>query len=81
MPEDRINSSSSEKTICDALRIALVVTQLRMVWHAGAVSGEEAMELLDQAFSEIRLRTSPSAVPPAASTDQSAGNRAAPSHA
>jgi hypothetical protein len=43
--------------ICDALYLALVATQLRVVWHARAITAERAMQLVDQAFREIRVCT------------------------
>ena len=48
---------TSEQVICDALYLALVATQLRVVWHARAITAERAMQLLDQAFREIRVCT------------------------
>ena len=47
---------TSEQVIFDALHLALVATHLRVVWHAGAITAEGAMQLLDQAFREIRVR-------------------------
>jgi hypothetical protein len=47
---------TTEQVICDALHLALVATHLRVVWHARAITGEGAMQLLDQAFREIRVR-------------------------
>ena len=46
---------TTERVICDALRLALVTTHLRMVWHARVITAERAMQLLDQAFREIRV--------------------------
>ena len=48
---------TSEQVICDALHLALVATHLRVVWHARAMTGEGAMQLLDQAFREILFAT------------------------
>ena len=45
-----------DQVICDALDLALVATHLRVVWHARAITAESAMQLLDQAFREIRVR-------------------------
>jgi hypothetical protein len=50
------NRRPSEQVICDALHLALAATHLRVVWHAGAITAEGAMQLLDQAFREIRVR-------------------------
>ena len=47
---------TSEQVICDALHLALVATQLRMVWHARAITVERAMQLLDPAVREICVR-------------------------
>lgn len=47
---------TSEQMICDVLHLALVATQLQVVWHARANTAERAMQLLDQAFREIRVR-------------------------
>ena len=47
------NRRPSEQVICDALHLALVATHLRVVWHARAMTGEGAMQLLDQAFREM----------------------------
>jgi hypothetical protein len=46
--EDSIADSGDEQVVCNALLLALVATQLRVAWHAGAVSAERAMEILDQ---------------------------------
>ena len=43
---------TSEQVICAALRLALVATQMRILWHAGAITAERAMQLLDQASRE-----------------------------
>jgi len=40
----------------DALRLALVATQLRTVWHAGVIDAEMAMTRLDNAIREITRR-------------------------
>ena len=45
-----------DQVICDALHLALVATHLRVVWHARAITAEGAMQLLDRAFREIRVR-------------------------
>lgn len=45
-----------DQVICEALHLALVATHLRVVWHARAITAEGAMQLLDQAFREIRVR-------------------------
>ena len=47
---------TTEQVIRDALHLALVATHLRVVWHARAITAEGAMQLLDQAFREIRVR-------------------------
>jgi hypothetical protein len=47
---------SPDQVICEALHLALVATQLRVVWHARAITAEGAMQLLDQVFREIRVR-------------------------
>jgi hypothetical protein len=47
---------TSEQVICDALHLALVATHLRVVWHARAITAEGAIQLLDQAFRQIRVR-------------------------
>jgi hypothetical protein len=46
---------TTEQVVCDALHLALVTTHLRVVWHARVVTAERAMQLLDQAFREIRV--------------------------
>ena len=56
MSEDSITDSGDEQVICQALRLALVATQLRVAWHAGAISPDRAMEILDQQFFEIGRR-------------------------
>ena len=48
---------TTEQVICDALRLALVATHLRVVWHARVITAESAMQLLDQAFREILFAT------------------------
>jgi hypothetical protein len=54
--ESHITTARDEQVACDALCLALVATQLRVAWHAGAISAERAMEMLDRASCEIRLR-------------------------
>jgi hypothetical protein len=54
--QDRPAASGDEQVTCDALRLSLVATQLRVAWHAGAISADDAMEMLDRAFFEIRAR-------------------------
>lgn len=71
-----ITTSGSEAVTCDALHLALIVTQLLVAWHAGVTSADKAMDLLNQALAEIRnppdthihtekrsLRTSPAEEP------------------
>jgi hypothetical protein len=41
---------------CDALRLALVATHLRTVWHAGVIDPETAMTRLDSAIRDIARR-------------------------
>jgi hypothetical protein len=45
----------TELVICDGLHLALVATHLRVAWHARVITGERAMQLLDQAFRDIRV--------------------------
>ena len=45
----------NEQLTCDALLLAIVSTRLRVAWHAGALSAEKAMEMLDQALCRLRL--------------------------
>jgi hypothetical protein len=45
-----------DQVICEALHLALVATQLRVAWHARAITAGGAMQLLDQACREIRAR-------------------------
>ena len=47
---------TSDQVICEALHLALVATHLRVAWHARAITAEGAMQLLDRAFREIRVR-------------------------
>ena len=47
---------TTDQVICEALHLALVATHLRVAWHARAITAEGAMQLLDQAFREIRVR-------------------------
>jgi hypothetical protein len=47
---------TTDQVICEALHLALVATHLRVAWHARAITAERAMQLLDQAFREIRVR-------------------------
>ena len=54
MCEDSITTGGDEQVVCRSLQLALVATQLRVAWHAGAVSADRAMEILDQQFCEIR---------------------------
>jgi hypothetical protein len=54
MCETRNSTSGDERVICDALRLALVAMDLRTAWHAGVLSAERAMDMLDHAFCEVR---------------------------
>jgi hypothetical protein len=56
MGEHHITASRDDQVTCDAIRLALAATQLRVAWHAGAISAERAMEMLDRTFCQIRLR-------------------------
>ena len=56
-------SRPTDQVICEALRLALVATQLRVAWHAGAMTAEGAMQLLDQALREICVRNGQEANP------------------
>ena len=56
MDESPITTARDDQVICDAVRLALVATELRVAWHAGAISAERAMEMLDPALCEIRHR-------------------------
>jgi hypothetical protein len=56
MGESHITTARDEQVTCDALRLALVATELRVAWHAGAISAERAMEMLDRASCEIHPR-------------------------
>ena len=47
---------TADQVICEALHLALVATQLRVDWHAQAITAEAVMQLLDQAFRQIRVR-------------------------
>jgi hypothetical protein len=47
---------TTDQVICEALRLALVATHLRVAWHARVMTAEGAMQLLDQAFREICVR-------------------------
>ncbi|MBF6557990.1 MAG: hypothetical protein IVW52_17930 [Acidimicrobiales bacterium] len=58
---DRVAASSrdhgasvvtSERVLSEAAGVALAATHLVIVWHAGALSGEQAMHLLAQAVAE-----------------------------
>jgi hypothetical protein len=46
---------ASEHVISQALLLALVITRVRVVWHAGVISAEGAMRVLDQAIRATRV--------------------------
>ena len=52
--ECRDTTSGDDQLVCDALRLALVATRLRVAWHAGAIGADKAMEVLDQSICKIR---------------------------
>lgn len=54
---DPFASSGADRDItCDALRLALVATHLRTVWHPGIIDAEVTMTSLDNAIRDITRR-------------------------
>jgi hypothetical protein len=63
MCENRNASSGAERIVCDTSRLALVAMDLRAAWHAGALSAERAMDMLDHASAKCARQMPPSRAP------------------
>jgi hypothetical protein len=48
--------ATERQITCRALQLALVATQLRTAWHAGAMDADTAMRSLDRAVRELCSR-------------------------
>ena len=53
MADTSTSLAGNRDITCDALELALVATQLRSAWHAGVLSADMAMRILDVAVREV----------------------------
>jgi len=52
------STSDDSVVICQAVRLGLLATRLRLEWHAGLVTADRAMKTFDEAMSAICIERS-----------------------